>query len=174
MVTRFTEKTWNENSNFRYRNGCKGCIYAVPRPISPSILEDEFLIVFEMINGLPLRKRNKRKDEDVLQSSGYIAGIGILRNTTRKPYPIHSDSYYNKCLYKSIFRLDRSEWLGKREESNCITKIEDICFRGYTHLKRGTGITRIPAVQIQTREDILKPLENMIMQYIKKRLKEDI
>ena len=127
MVTRFNTKTWNEFLRYRDKKDIKGYIYGTPVRIKNNIPVDEILIVFEMHNDL-----NK------------VMGISLVKNYLRmdKIFSIYSDNNYNRYVYYGKKRVDRE---AMTEQENKIMEIFDIIlFKGYTHLKRGQGISLIP------------------------------
>ena len=71
-----------------------------------------------------------------------VMGIGLIRNYINPKYKIcvyNSDTNYNRYVYNSGYRKDRSEINEK-----LLKALEIILFKGYGHYKRGQGITRIP------------------------------
>lgn len=126
VSTRFTNNTWNENVAYREKNWPIGCIYGSPQEMSPKILIDSLVFVVEMNN-----------------SKNLIEGIGIVKNRTHvdKYYKIYSDANYNRFVYKSEYRLDRDFIINNNEK--LVKLLDHILFKGYTHLKRGSGFTTI-------------------------------
>ena len=92
-VTRFNRKTSLENDLWRQQNAYSGCIYGSPVRIKETILIDQPIFVLEMQN-----------DEN------RIKGIGLIRNQVLlKQYNIYpEEGNYNRYIYKSAFRLDRT------------------------------------------------------------------
>jgi hypothetical protein len=126
VSTRFTNETWNTNQMYREKYCKNGCIYGSPQEMSPKILVDSIVFVVEMNN-----------------SKNQVEGIGLVKNRSHvdKYYKIYGDGNYNRYIYKSEYRLGRDYILSKNER---IIKILDhILFKGYTHLKRGSGFTTI-------------------------------
>ena len=66
-VTRFDNKTLNENIKWRKNNNHLGCIYGTPVKITETILPDTLIIVLEMNN-----------------SNNSIEGMGIINNREEK------------------------------------------------------------------------------------------
>jgi hypothetical protein len=125
VSTRFTNKTWEQNREYRSKNGYN-CIYGSPQEMSPKILVDSIVFVVEM---------NNDKNE--------IEGIGLIRNRPilDKYYKIYDDCNYNRYTYKSNYRLDRETIL--RVNPTIVDVLDNILFKGNTHLKRGSGFTSI-------------------------------
>ena len=126
-VTRFNNKTWEENCNYRDKNEMNGCCYGTPVLLQVDIAIGALLYILEMNND-----KNK------------IEGIGLVKAHVcyDNYYKIYSDGNYNRYTYKSKYRIDRSE-LSKEDVKN-LWILEQLVFKGYTHLKRGQGITQVP------------------------------
>lgn len=126
VSTRFTNDTWNTNQSYREKYKHPGCIYGSPQEMSPKIFIDSIVFVVEMNN-----------------SKNQIEGIGLVknRNQSDKYYKIYGDGNYNRYIYKSQYRLDR-EYIIRNNEL-LVKILEHILFKGYTHLKRGSGFTTI-------------------------------
>lgn len=122
-VTRFNNKTWEENCKYRDKYDMKGCCYGTPVLLQVDIPIGALLYILEMNND-----KNK------------IMGIGLIRNHNRadKRYCIYSDGNYNRYNYRSDYRIDRSEF--KESNNSLLELFEILVFKGYTHLKRGQGI----------------------------------
>lgn len=153
MTTRFTAETWDEYVRWRQHNMKKGCLYTSPRRIAQSIPHKATLYVIEMNN-----------------ATNQIMGIGVITNNPSKPRTIYSDRNYNRFVYTGPIRIDRSELthlvtIGGYPVK-LITVLESVCFKGYTHSKRSTGITKLPQAVLensyinfnQTLHEIVKPL----------------
>ena len=71
-----------------------------------------------------------------------IMGIGLVRNYINLKYKMcvyKSDTNYNRYVYNSAHRKDRSE-INKK----LLCALELILFKGSGHFKRGQGIITIP------------------------------
>ena len=124
-ITRFDEITILENKRWRESRQYDGCIYGSSVKIKESISPEAIIIVFEMNN-----------------SNNIIEGIGIIKNNIcSKKYKIYNDNNYNRYIYKSKFRLDKKNF--DANTNNIINNLENILFKGKTHLKRGQGINII-------------------------------
>ena len=124
-TTRFTNYTYNENLKWRERFKWKGCVYGLNKKMPLTVPHLAMVYVIEMNND-----QNK------------IMGIGLVRNYINPKYKIciyKSDTNYNRYIYNSAYRKDRSELNEKFLEA-----LELILFKGYGHYKRGQGITAIP------------------------------
>ena len=155
MTTRFTEQTCNQNVRWRDKYMKKGCIYTSPRAITQSIPYNTTLYVIEMNN-----------------DTNQIMGIGVLTNTHSKPRTIYSDRNYNRFTYTGPIRIDRSEITQTVQIGAYHVKflkiLEAVCFKGSTHSKRSSGITKLPQSVLDnsyinfviTLHDMLHPLIN--------------
>ena len=130
-VTRFNNKTWKENQQYREKKKIEGCIYPSPTKIGPKLPLQGMLLVFEM---------NNDKNE--------IEGIGLIRNYLRmdKYYKVYSEGNYNRYTYQSPYRISRAEFT--EEELKFCNMMEIIVFKGYNHIKRGQGIQQIPTQKL--------------------------
>jgi hypothetical protein len=151
VTTRFNKDTWNENSEYRKRirefemkekNNDEPiddadtvkltrCIYGAPQKLTEKIGNNELVFVVEMNNTI-----NK------------VEGVGLIRNQVLNKtdnafyYRVYKNGNYNRYIYKSAYHLDR-----RTLETLCerlVVILDFICFKGKTHLKRGSGFTRIP------------------------------
>jgi hypothetical protein len=124
-TTRFTNYTYKENLDWRERFKWKGCVYGLNKKMPLTVPHLAMVYVIEMNND-----QNK------------IMGIGLVRNYINPKYKMciyKSDTNYNRYIYNSAYRKDRSELNEKFLEA-----LEIILFKGYGHYKRGQGITVIP------------------------------
>lgn len=127
ITSRFNNSTWSENCIFRERHNYKGCIYGSPQQITEKIPQHSLIFVIEMNN-----------------STNKIEGIGLIRNVTRhdKKLGVYEAGNYNRYTYIGKYRVDRSTL--EQTNPQILQIIEQILFKGKTHLKRGGGFTRIP------------------------------
>ena len=124
-TTRFNQNTFNENKQWREKNNWAGAIYN--SPLRTKISCEKNVFILEMNN-----------DENKIE------GIGLVKPRVCYDtyYKIYSDGNYNRYTYKSKYRIDRSE-LSKEDTKN-LWILEQLVFKGYSHLKRGQGITQVP------------------------------
>jgi hypothetical protein len=124
LTTRFNNDTWQENYDYRERNGIKGCIYGSATQIKCSIPINALVFIIEMNN-----------------STNHIEGVSLVRNFAHfdKYYKIYSSGTYNRYTYKSEYRIESIHL-----DSKMVEILENICFKGKSHLKRGIGFTAIP------------------------------
>ena len=134
-VTRFDNKTLEENKIWKQKNNEIGCIYGTPVKISEKISPDEEILVLEMNN-----------------STNKIMGIGMIRaggsgqSTVGggKRCRIYTDNNYNRFIYRSDHRIDMYSDYLPLEFHKKIKIIETLLFSGSRHCKRGQGISLIP------------------------------
>ena len=96
ITTRFNNDTWTENIKYRQVYNTP-CIYGSPQELNSNKIQYQTSIfVIEMNN-----------------TTNQIEGIGLIKNFnhTDKYYLIHSDYNYNRYIYKSNYRLDRTHFL---------------------------------------------------------------
>lgn len=126
VSTRFNSSTWEENIGFRKKNNFNGCIYCSPQPMTSKILPDSLVFVVEMNNTL-----------------NRIEGIGLVKNTVRfdKYFKVYDAGNFNRYVFRGKYRIDREELI--RYNYKLVDILDQILFKGKTHLKRGGGITTI-------------------------------
>lgn len=151
-VTRFNEETFKENYTFNKEKDDNVWIYNSPVPLKSVYDKDDSFIVLEMNN-------NQNK----------IMGISIVPNIYEcQKYNMYSDTNYNRYSYSSNFRIDCSVFTSEEIE-NVMNHLENICFKGKRHLKRGHGIQVLSNknVNLYLREhddvSLLTPLQHMFM-----------
>lgn len=150
-TTRFNNKTWNENIEYRKRYPNIGCIYATPVSNSTQIADDAIVFVLEMNN-----------------DTNKIIGIGMVRNHVHiKKYRVYSNDNYNRYAYIGKYRIDRTQ-MSEQEED--IMKVFDIlCFTGPRHMKRLQGMRQFPIDMLYRCSKILD-LNQFISQMFKTRI----
>ena len=126
VTDRYNDETWD--ASLRYREKRKfACIYAPPFRLAETIDLNSPVFVIEMNN-----------------SKNQIMGIGLIKNklVTDKVYKVQEDSNCNRYIYIGEYHISR-EIL---DEYNpfLVYVLDEILFKGYTHSKRGSGLTKIP------------------------------
>jgi hypothetical protein len=126
VTTRFNNDTLETNYSYRRKYGY-ACMYCCPSELSPKISYNTPLFVIEMNN-----QKNK------------IEGIGLIKNKfeTNKYYKVHTDGNTNRYTYIGKYFIDRETLDDYNAE--LVYVLDEILFKGYTHSKRGSGITTIP------------------------------
>jgi len=126
VTGRYNNETWEASLQYRLKKKL-ACIYAPPSRMSPLIDLNSPVFVIEMNI-----------------STNKIIGIGFIRNklVTDKVYKVQADSNCNRYIYIGDYHISRD----KIDEYNpfLVYVLEEILFKGYTHSKRGSGLTRIP------------------------------
>jgi hypothetical protein len=126
-TTRFNRETLAQNVRCRENNGLQGCLYGTPTRIKDEIPVGASIAIIEMQND---------KNE--------IIGVGFIRNhiVKHKKYNVYEWGNYNRFIYKSTYRIDRSQFT--EEELKVIHILDVLLFKGSRHLKRGQGILSLP------------------------------
>jgi len=118
---RFNSKTYAERGE--YMDKKKILCYGTQNKIKSSIPLNTLLFVIEM---------NNEKNQ--------IMGVGLIRNmVSPDSHPIYEDNNYNRYTYTGSYRLSREEM-----DEEIVAIFDTILFKGYTHIKRHSGITIIP------------------------------
>ena len=126
VTGRYNNDTWNMSK--QYREKCNfACIYAPPTRIAENIDLNSPVFVIEMNNSI-----NK------------IMGIGLINNklVTDKVYKVQEDSNCNRYIYIGEYHISREVLTDYN--TLLVNVLDKILFKGYTHSKRGTGLTKIP------------------------------
>lgn len=122
--TRFNEQTLSERD--KYMEGKPFICYGTPNKIKSSIALDALLFVVEM---------NNEKNQ--------IVGIGLIRNNiSYERHFIYENQNYHRYVYTGTYRITRDEM--EETDGDLVQIFELILFKGYTHIKRHSGITMIP------------------------------
>lgn len=118
--TRFSNKTYEENMNYRLNHG-EVVLYGPSFKISEKYPINAPIYVIEMNN-----EKNK------------IEGIGLIKNilVVNKRHKIYENGEYNRYIYRG------KHWLSREQLGEEISEILDtVLFKGKSHMKRRTGIT---------------------------------
>jgi len=159
VTGRFNNETWEATVRYRARKSL-ACIYAPPCRLSPTIHLKSPVFVIEMNN-----ERNQ------------VMGIGLIKNklATDRVYKVQADTNCNRFIYIGDYHLSREAL----QEYNpfLIYVLDHILFRGKTHSKRGTGLTKIPekvlTMDICEQLDIKKEIRNIFVNHYKVKLKQE-
>jgi hypothetical protein len=121
--TRFNNETYNENVSYRKKYN-ETVIYGTSTKIRHIYPIGCLIFVAEMNN-----QTNK------------VEGIGLIRNNlVNDGYKkLYSNSDYNRYIYKGHYWLSRQDIL--QFNSEIITILDNILFKGKSNLKRFSGIT---------------------------------
>ena len=157
VTGRYDDETWNSSVNYRIKKKI-ACIYAPPCRLSPLIDLNSPVFVIEMNNSL-----------------NQIMGIGLIKNklVTDKVYKVQADSNCNRYIYIGDYHISRE--ILDNYNSFLVYVLEEILFTGYTHSKRGTGLTKIPEkvlhFDICEGLDIKKEIRNIFVHHFKDKIK---
>jgi len=126
LTSRFNTSTWKENCEYREKIGHTGSLYCSPQKITEKIPLNALAYVVEMNN-----------------STNQILGIGLIRNALYhgKRLNVYEVNNYNRYNYKGNYRLDRE--IIQNTYPQIVIILEQILFKGKTHLKRGSGLISI-------------------------------
>lgn len=155
VSTRFNNETWNENNNYRINKNIS-CIYGSPQQMSPKIYSNSIVFVVEMNNTI-----------------NQINGIGLVRNKpdVDKYYKIYTDVNYNRYIYKSEYHISRE--ILETYNEGLVHALDNILFKGKTHLKRGNGFTTIPEKLLKCDDcrglNIKKEIQNVFINYFREK-----
>jgi hypothetical protein len=156
VTGRYNNETWE--ASLRYREKKKfSCIYAPPCKLSEDIDANSPVFVIEMNN-----------------STNEIIGIGLIKNklVTDKVYKVQEDSNCNRYIYIGEHHISR-ELLNKYNPF-LVYVLDEILFKGYTHSKRGSGLTKIPEkvlkYDICEGLDVKKEIRNVFVHHYKEKI----
>jgi hypothetical protein len=126
VTGRFNNETRDANYAYREKHNF-ACMYSCPSKLSSNILLNTSVFVIEMNN-----------------STNQIMGIGFIKNklVTDKVYKVQEDSNCNRYIYIGKYHISR-EVLNEYNPF-LVYVLDEILFKGYTHSKRGSGLTKIP------------------------------
>jgi hypothetical protein len=126
VTSRFNNETIEINHTYRLKKGFQ-CMYCTPLELSPKIEYNTPVFVIEMNN-----------------FTNKIEGIGFIKNKpeTSKYYKVHSDSNTNRYTYIGKYFMSRE--LIYEYNPSLVDLLDEILFKGYTHSKRGAGLTLLP------------------------------
>jgi hypothetical protein len=156
VTGRYNNETWE--ASVRYREKKKfACIYAPPYKLAETIDVNSPVFVIEMNN-----------------STNQIMGIGLIKNklVTDKVYKVQEDTNCNRYIYIGEYHISREVLDGYNQLLVYI--LDEILFKGYTHSKRGSGLTKIPEkvlkLDICEGIDIKKEIKNIFVYHFKDKI----
>ena len=151
LTSRFNDRTWIENNNYRSTHSGINCIYCSPSPITETIPIDSIVFILEMNN-----------------DANKIIGIGMVRNHPYvNKYSVYENGNYNRYVYKGKIRIDRNDMT--EEEERIMNVFDILCFKGNKHMKRGQGLKLFPTEMLYRCKDKLD-----LVQFIKDMFKRRI
>ena len=124
-TTRFNDKTYEQNVNYKKKIKHMGCLYGTPMKLKETIPLESNIYVIEMNN-----------------TTNKIEGIGLIvnRQVLDKTYRIYDDMDYNRYIYKGNKRIS-VENITDEYDRRVIHVLEQLLFKGERHCKRAQGIT---------------------------------
>jgi len=153
VTSRFNNQTRDTNYTYRLRKGF-ACMYCTPLELSPKIPYNMPVFVIEMNN-----------------STNKIEGIGFIKNKpeTTKYYKVHEDGNTNRYTYIGKYFMSRE--LIDKHNPLLIYVLEEMLFKGYTHSKRGSGLTMIPENLVKAEKEInvKKEIKHLFSYYFMKK-----
>lgn len=156
VTGRYDHESWNNTLRYREKHRL-ACIYAPPTRLSALIDLNSPVYVIEMNNSI-----------------NQIMGIGLIRNKieTDKVYKVQTDSNCNRYIYKGEYHISRE--LLYQHNPRLVYVLDQILFKGRTHSKRPTGLTRIPEkvlkFDICDGLDIKTEIRNIFVDHFKDKL----
>ena len=157
--TRFNSKTYQENIDYRNKSGIQ-VIYGSSFKIRDIYSAGSLIFVAEMNN-----ETNK------------IEGIGLIKNllVSDKKYRIHDDTYYNRYIYRGNYWLSRKQL--DELEPDIIEILDNILFKGKSHMKRRSGITvitkKIFTNWVYELDDLKTKVKNAFLNHFKYKINFD-
>lgn len=127
--TRYTLDTFNQRSQW-----CRvhehtlgdGMVYPSPSMIHHKVPSTAWVFILDMNN-----------------DTNQIEGIGLVRNRVWKQrVPVFTHQHYNRFVYKADHYKPKEDMTD--DELATLLLLEQMLFKGKTHLKRGNGITLFP------------------------------
>lgn len=158
--SRFNQQTWEENCSYRREKNMNGCIYGSPCQLSSKIPPKTLVFISEMNN-----------------TTNKIEGIGLIYNIIKydKYHRVYDTGNYNRYIYGSDFRISRNVLMQYNPE--LVKALEQILFKGKTHMKRGSGITTVPEKLLKHKLfnelNVRKELSDIFKQYFQKGMQEE-
>jgi hypothetical protein len=126
VTGRFNNETKQANYAYREKHGYK-CMYCIPTELSPKIYYGSDVFVIEMNN-----------------QTNQIVAIGHIKNIRAhdKYYRVHKNGNTNRYIYIGDTCISRE--VIHRENPQLVEVLEEVLFKGYTHSKRGSGLSLFP------------------------------
>jgi hypothetical protein len=158
VTGRYNNETWEASVNYRQKRNFS-CIYAPPFKLADSIHVNSPVFVIEMNN-----------------STNQIMGIGLIKNKliTDRVYKVQSDSNCNRFIYIGDYHISRE--VLDQYNPFLVYVLDEILFKGYTHSKRGSGLTKIPEkvlkLDICEGLDIKKEIKNIFVYHFREKILE--
>ena len=160
VTSRFNNETLETNYSYRVKKRF-ACMYCTPLELSPKIEYNTPLFVIEMNN-----------------STNKIEGIGFIKNKpeTSKYHKVHSDSNTNRYTYIGKYFMSRE--IIDEYNPPLVYLLDEILFKGYTHSKRGSGLTLLSEKLILDSDickgiNVKKEIKQLFTYHFREKLKEN-
>jgi hypothetical protein len=156
VTGRYNNETWEATQQYRHKKKFE-CIYAPPCKLSPTIDLNSPVFVIEMNNDI-----------------NEIMGIGLIKNKliTDKTYKVQKDTNCNRYIYIGEYHLPRE--IIEDYNPELVYILDNILFKGYTHSKRGSGLTKIPEkvlkLEICQNIDIKKEIRKLFVYHFRDKI----
>lgn len=135
-TTRFNSASLEVN---RHARG-EGCLYGNPYPLKKR--QQPFRFVLELNN-----------DTNRIEGVGLISAKSLLRGSQEVFRNVYENVLFNQNVYRGQYRVGRKVLDDYNEFSaELIQQLEDCCFHGFHHVKRGNGFSKLPFVHILSLE----------------------
>jgi hypothetical protein len=157
VTTRYNNETWEANKKYRIKKNLN-CIYASASGLTESIDLSSPVFVIEMNNEI-----------------NNVMGIGLIKNKpiTDKIYKIQEDRNYNRFIYIGEYHISRE--IIEDYNPFLLYVLDEILFKGKTHSKRGSGLTKIPEkvlkLDICERIDVKKEIRELFLYHFRDKIK---
>lgn len=133
-TTRFNQASMKINQQARW----EGCLYGNPRPLKKR--QQPFRLVLELNN-----------DTNRIDGVGLISNKCLLRGKNTVFRDVYENRLFNQNVYRGSYRLDRSLLDEYSEISlKIFQRLDEGCFHGFYHVKRGNSISKLPFIHILT------------------------
>ena len=158
VTVRFNNETWTANTRYRERKKF-ACIYAAQSKLAETIDYNSPVFVIEMNN-----------------STNQIMGIGLIKNKILmgKTHKVQDDSNCNRYNYLGEYHISREILDDYNPE--LVYVLDEVLFKGYTHSKRGSGLTKIPEkvlkLEICENMDIKKEIKDIFTYHFRNKILE--
>jgi hypothetical protein len=156
VTGRYNSETWDATVRYREKRAFS-CIYAPPYKLAESIDVNHPVFVIEMNNSL-----------------NQIMGIGLIKNklVTDKVYKVQEDTNCNRYIYIGEHHISRE--VLENYNPLLVYVLDQILFKGYTHSKRGSGLTKMPEkvlkLDVCQGINIKKEIRDIFIHYFKDKI----
>lgn len=163
VVSRFNNEHLEMNRCFRNKHNI-GCIYGTPLTLNQFNLGEVVFVIEMNIN------------------TNQVEGVGLILNIvkTGPQYNMYGDYNYNRYVYCGKYRIDRTDMEDltliarhytedlenpRREETvNLLEVLDNLLFKGKSHMKRGSYFSRITDKLLLRRGVTCKKMQDAIIQ----------